>query len=75
MATDVETVFAVRVEYNADGTELYVGEASPGTLDANSGWRIKKLTYTNQQVTKVEWASGDSQFDKIWDNRATYSYS
>ena len=75
MALDVESVFALRVEYYSDGTEKYVGEATPGTLDGGSGWRIKLITYVNQQATKIEWASGTNIFDKVWNDRATYVYS
>jgi len=55
---------------------LYIGESDPGYASSVARWRIKKLTYdANDNVTKVEWASGNLNFDKIWDNRATYAYS
>lgn len=54
-------------------TITYVGEAVPGTATSASTWRIKRLDSTSGLV--VAWANGDSAFDKIWDNRASYTYS
>lgn len=52
----------------------YVGEADPGTATAAAAWRIKKLIETGPDVA-VTWADGDSDFDNVWDNRASLSYS
>lgn len=63
------------------GTNLiYSGYARPGSLTSAGVWQISKQTYDgNGNVTAVQWpqvngiASADYQF--IWDNRATYTYS
>ena len=60
------------------GTEiLYQGEAEPGTANATAKWRIKKFTYDagTNNIATVRWASGTDFFDKVWDNRATYTYA
>lgn len=57
----------------ASATITYVGEALPGTAGSASTWRIKKLDSTSGLV--ITWADGDSDFDKIWDDRASYTYS
>jgi len=75
MPVDVDPQYTHAFEYNADRTIKYHGEATPGTAQDGSGWRIRKYTYSNSQATKVELASGNSMFDKVWDDRATYSYS
>jgi len=54
----------------------YIGYAFPGTEDDESGWRIKKMTYdSNNNVTSVLFADGDCEFDNVWDDRASYTYS
>jgi len=50
----------------------YVGEAAIGTLTSAASWRIKKIDSTSG--VSITWA-GTGVFDKIWDNRASYSYS
>lgn len=57
----------------ASATITYVGEASPGTSGSDSTWRIKRLDSTSGLI--ITWADGDSDFDKVWDDRASYTYS
>jgi hypothetical protein len=63
------------MENNTSGQVIYLGEALPGTAKSSSGWRIKKLTYDGFSVVDVQWAGGSSDFDKVWNDRAGYSYS
>jgi hypothetical protein len=56
-------------------TVSYVGEALPGSLQGDAVWRIKKLDEGGTPELQVEWADGTSDFDKVWDDRATYTYS
>lgn len=55
-------------------TVAYHGDASPGTLDTQALWRIKKIEVTGQ-TSVITFASGTSTFDKVWTNRLSYSYS
>jgi len=64
----------MRIEYSG-ANPVYVGEAKPGIATDEKGWRIKKITYDGDNPTQIDWAEGNRNFDKIWDNRATYSYS
>ena len=57
----------------ASATITYVGEANPGTASSAASWRIKRLDSTSGLL--ITWADGDSNFDKVWDDRASYSYS
>lgn len=66
------SVYAVRLD-EASATVTYVGEAVPDTPAASALWRIKKLDSTSGLV--MTWADGDSNFDNIWNNRASLSYS
>lgn len=64
--------FAVRTE-QATSTVLYVGRATAGTASASALWQVMKIDTTSGVV--VTWADGNGDFDNIWDNRASLSYS
>jgi hypothetical protein len=66
--------YKVRVEYSG-GVPLYAGFALPGTLTSATGWAIRKMTAVGDNITATDWASGTTKFDKVWDDRATYTYS
>jgi len=68
-----ERSFATRLDEVSDVLS-YVGEASPGTATSAAGWRVKRIDETGGDIV-VEWADGDSDFDNVWDNRASLSYS
>ena len=66
---------AVRWDY-ASSTVRYQGHASPGVTTSGAAWRIKRLTFdsSNRHIA-TEFADGNANFDNVWDNRATLSYS
>jgi hypothetical protein len=53
---------------------LYVGEAAIKLDDSDPFWRIRKLETTGT-VTKVLFADGNENFDNVWADRASLSYS
>lgn len=59
---------------DAGGGVTYVGEALPGTTTDTDSWRIKRITEVGTDVS-IEWADGDSNFDNVWDDRLSLSYS
>jgi len=61
---------ALRMDEGA--TYTYIGEALPGSLVAGAAWRIKRLT---NATNTIEWAGGDSEPDKVWNDRASLIYS
>ena len=64
------------ISYNANQDIEYIGTAAPGSLTSESVWKIINLTYdVNDNIETVVYASGNRKFDKIWDNRASYTYS
>lgn len=67
-------VYATRTDF-ASSTVIYVGEAVPGTLDADAAWRIKRLTIAGDDDVTTEWASGTASFVNAWADRASLSYS
>ena len=65
-----------RVELDASHNEIYVGYAQPGTATDEAKWQICKKTYdVDNYLTQVDWAEGTHDYDKVWDDRASYSYS
>ena len=52
----------------------YIGEASSGTLTSAASWRIKKVEISGS-VTSILYSGGDTLFDKIWNDRASLTYS
>lgn len=52
----------------------YVGKADIGSSDAAAVWQIQKLE-TVGDIFSVTWAGGDNNFDKVWNSRASLSYS
>ena len=63
---------AVRID--TSGSTTYYGFADVGSLDASAVWRIFRETKSGS-VTSFTYADGDSNFDNIWDNRVSLSYS
>jgi len=63
-------------DVNDDGLLLYIGEADPNTATSAALWRIQKVVIsgTSDDIT-ITWAGGTSAFDKIYDDRASYTYS
>jgi hypothetical protein len=58
----------------ASSTVMYIGIAACGVLSNASFWQIKKVEVVGSE-TIITWAGGNSDFDKIWDNRAALTYS
>lgn len=65
-------IYTQRID--ADNTSpampVYLGLALPGTASNASGWQLKKLTYNGLFVERIEFGSGNTNFDKVWDNRS-----
>lgn len=70
-----EVAQAKRTDFTTNDTIIYKGEATPGTLDASSLWRVRRLTIQPDNDVIEEWADGTADYIKVWDNRYTYTYS
>jgi hypothetical protein len=44
----------------------------PGIADDVVGFQIRKLIYDGNNITDINYADDNSNFDFIWDNRAAY---
>jgi len=67
------------VEYDtlideASATVTYIGKCAAGSVATTDEaiWKIKKIDSTSG--TKISFADGSTSFNKIWDDRATYTY-
>lgn len=75
-AAPKDIVLQKRLDYDQNGTLLYIGVANPGSLESEPVWRISKLTYNQQNnLNMILWAHGTMRFDNVWDDRASFSYS
>jgi len=67
---------ASNIDYDVNNNPIYVWYSFPQfTDDALPTWAIQKITYDvgNNPLT-VRWASWNWFFNKVWDDRATYTY-
>ena len=67
-------VYSTRTDFVSE-TLAYVGEAVPGTAETSALWRIKRLTFGLDDDVTAEWAGGNANFDKVWADRASLTYS
>lgn len=69
-----EEVATYQKEIDFVGSDvIYKGEAAPGSLISANVWRIKKIQFVAEDISE-KWANGSAAFDKVWSDRATYSY-
>lgn len=62
-------------DYDGSSNLLYLGMALPATATSAATWQIRKFLYTGANLTSTLYAGGTRQFNNIWDNRASLSYS
>jgi len=70
---EVNPKFTKLIDYAGGSNPVYAGWAFPGTATSSAKWKIKKFVYSGSNVYEY-WADYSNQFNKIWDNRATYTY-
>jgi len=62
-----------RIDYEDKMQPVYMGFAVPGTGAGSVGWQIRKNTFSGTRpelITEVLFGSGNSSFDKVWDDRS-----
>ena len=57
----------------ASTTISYIGEAAPASSSSAPVWRIRRLDTTSG--VSLLYADGNTNFDNIWDNRASLTYT
>ena len=64
-----------RIQYVSTTRNLY-GLAAPSTAEGDAGWQIREeLLDTQGRTTEINFAGGTREYNQIWSNRATLSYS
>lgn len=58
----------------ASATITYIGKADPGSAEGAAVWQIKRVEIIGTE-TEITWADGNVEFDNVWDNRASLSFS
>lgn len=58
------------VRYDSAG---YIGYAAPGSLTSAAKWQICKLD--SSSGVALTYANGSGNYNQVWDNRASLSYS
>ena len=73
LITEMSTQYKLEYDY-VDTATSYRGEAAPGSATSAAVWRISLITVAGDDLT-ITWAGGTANFNQIWDNRASLSYS
>lgn len=60
------------LQYVVDGTKIYVGEATIGALTSEAVWRVFKFDSSTGAIT---WANGSPNFENLFSNPSSLSYS
>lgn len=54
----------------------YVGVAMIGSSTSEAVWRIMKISKEfGSHETAINWADGNKNFDNVWNDRDSYTYS
>jgi hypothetical protein len=66
--------FAINTQLNSGNSNIeYIGIAPIGSATSAAVWKIKRVNYTTGTV--IEYADGNENFDNIFDNRESLTYS
>ena len=65
---------AVKVDA-ASSTVTYVGKASVGAVAGAASWKIFRMTSDTDGDLVIEYADGNANFDNVWNDRASLTYS
>jgi hypothetical protein len=71
--SDEEMPYAKRIDFITEN-ELYRAEAAVGTLDSSPAWRIRKIVIGADNDVTETWAGGSALYDKVWNDRLSYTY-
>lgn len=72
---------ALQAQNDANGNPIFLGRAKVGTATSEAIWQIRAIAYdANQGVTDITWpenseGNASAEFEFVWDDRATYTFS
>jgi len=70
----VQNVPLKKIIDEASATVAYIGEAVPSATVSQALWRIKKIDSTTNPTT-IYFADANDNFDNVWNDRASLTYS
>lgn len=74
--TTIEEKYTKIIDVQGGTDPVYMGKAIAGANTGSPVWQIKKIIYdTSNNVSGIYWASGDTTFKFVYNDRETYSYS
>lgn len=59
---------------SGDSTIKYIGKGQPGSATSAAAWQIQRMTKSATGLV-IEFADGNDDFDNVWNNRESLSYS
>jgi hypothetical protein len=63
-------------DYDGNNNVIYEGWAAhPGALTTDAVWAIKKNVFVGTNLVQELWAGGNTNYDKVWANRASLIYA
>ena len=74
---NLQLIFAIDerpITYSPTHQVTYIGKAKIGSSGSDAVWEIRKIELTGT-VTTILYAEGSKRFNKVWDDRESYSYS
>ena len=69
-----EENYLILIDDTSVTNKTFIGKSLPGSVESALVWQIKCIDETGSYV-KIGYAEGSKNFDKIWNNRISYSYS
>ena len=69
-----KTPYQPKLVDESNANVVYNGFALPGSAVDAPVWAVQKVTKTNG-VYSYQWAGGNKDFDKVWNNRKVLIYS
>ena len=57
----------------SDPNNIYMGQSATRIPTSYAGWQIQRV-HINGTTIDIKFAEGSTEFDKIWDDRAGYTY-
>lgn len=68
-----DAVFSTRLD-EVSATLTYVGKANAGTAESAPLWQIQRIQVSGV-ITTIHFADGNTNFDNVWANRGSLTYS
>ena len=68
-----KTNYATILDDTTTTDVVYIGKAAIGSTTASAVWQILKMDISSGMT--ITWADGNDNFDNVWNNRASLTYS